>query len=105
MAREVGALEGALVRPQLRYSAADGTVQVTLPGGAPPQAIDARELRRRCRSPSNRPDELPADLVPLDMVPMGNYAVSVGWSDGHQSLLPYRSFVEGWGEEGGEVPP
>ena len=56
------------------------------------------QLRRRCCSPSNRPDELPADLTPLDLVPMGNYAVSVGWSDGHQSLLPYRSFVEGYGE-------
>ena len=46
---------------------------------------------------ANRPDELPAALAPLDVVPMGNYAVSISWSDGHQSLLPYRSFVEGYG--------
>ena len=96
--REVRALEGADPRPQLRYDASDGMVHITLPGDAPPQSIDAIELRRRCCSPSNRPDELPADLTPLDLVPMGNYAVSVGWSDGHQSLLPYRSFVEGYGE-------
>ena len=61
-------------------------------------ALHAVELRRRCCSPSNRPDALPAELTPLDLVPMGNYAVSVRWSDGHQSLLPYRSFVEGYGE-------
>ena len=99
MVREVRALEGADARPQLRYDASDGMVHITLPGDAPPQSIDAIELRRRCCSPSNRPDELPADLTPLDLVPMGNYAVSVGWSDGHQFLLPYRSFVEGYGEQ------
>ena len=53
--------------------------------------------RRACRSPSNDPDNLPDDLSLLDSVPMGNYAISVRWSDGHQSLLPYRSFIEGYG--------
>jgi hypothetical protein len=95
---QVRALEGAGRRPQLRYDASDGMVHITLAGDAPPQSIDAVELRRRCCSPSNRPDALPAELTPLDLVPMGNYAVSVRWSDGHQSLLPYRSFVEGYGE-------
>ena len=42
------------------------------------------------------PDELPPGLQPLAFAPLGNYAMSVKWSDGHQSLLPYRSFVEGW---------
>ena len=74
-----------------------------LPGdeGQPPeqQSIDPYALRRQCRSPSNRPDELPDGLAPLDFVPMGNYAVSVRWNDGHQSFIlhiPYASFVEGW---------
>jgi len=35
--REVSALEGAVVRPQLRYDATDGMVHITLPSGAPPQ--------------------------------------------------------------------
>ena len=77
--------------------------RVLLPGdeGQPPeqQSIDPYALRRQCRSPSNRPDELPDGLAPLDFVPMGNYAVSVRWNDGHQSFIlhiPYASFVEGW---------
>ena len=70
-------------------------VLVLLPGGGI-QTIDAYALRRLCRSPSNRPDELPPDLAPLEFAPLGNYAMSVRWSDGHQSLIPYRSFVEGW---------
>ena len=56
------------------------------------------ELRKACRSPSNDLDNLPAELYPLDSVPMGNYALSVRWSDGHQSLLPYRSFIDGYDE-------
>ena len=37
-------------------------------GGQPPeqQSIDPYALRRQCRSPSNRPDELPDGLAPLD---------------------------------------
>ena len=84
---------GATERPQLMYSSAKRTVLIALPDGSQ-QSISPHELRRRCRSPANRPDELPDALEPLDFVPTGNYAVSVRWSDGHQSLLPYASFVE-----------
>ena len=57
------------------------------------------ELRKACRSPSNDPDNLPSDLYPIDSVPMGNYAISVRWSDGHQSLIPYSSFIVGYGQK------
>jgi len=91
---EVGAL-ATLSLPQVLYLSETSSVQIALPDGSM-QSISPIELRRRCRSPSNTPDQLPPDLAPLDMVPMGNYAMSVRWSDGHQSLLPYASFVDGW---------
>eukprot|EP00954_Amorphochlora_amoebiformis_P028089 1389948-Amorphochlora_amoeboformis.AAC.2 len=27
-----------------------------------------------------------------------NYAVQIVWNDGHNSLMPYRSFIDGWEE-------
>jgi len=90
---EVTSLEGRVL-PQLFYSQEEGQVIVATPDGSI-QRITPHDLRRRCRSPSNTPDALPDALVPLDFVPMGNYAVSVVWSDGHQSLLPYASFIDG----------
>ena len=91
--REVEALPG-VVLPQLFYLKAEKTILVGRPGSTEPQRIRPAELRALCRSPTNRPDHLPDDLEPLDFVPCGNYAVSVRWSDGHQSMLPYASFVE-----------
>ena len=75
------------------------SVQVLAEGsadGSELQSITPIELRRLCRYPSNDLDAIPQDVYPLDMVPMGNYALSVRWSDGHQSLIPYASFVEGY---------
>ena len=92
--RELDALR-AVAKPTCMYSSEQQLVLVLLPGGGI-QTIDSYALRRLCRSPSNRPDDLPPNLAPLEFAPLGNYAMSVRWSDGHQSLLPYRSFVEGW---------
>ena len=90
---EVTGLEGKRL-PAMFFSTEEQMVVIAVPDGST-QRIAPHDLRRRCRSPSNRPDQLPAKLAPLDFVPMGNYAVSVMWSDGHQSLLPYSSFVDG----------
>jgi DUF971 family protein len=79
-------------RPALFYASDQQLVLIALPDGSQ-QFISPHQLRRLCRSPANRPDALPEHLEPVDFVPMGNYAVSVRWSDGHQSLLPYASFV------------
>jgi len=92
--REVRALRSTVL-PQCLYLSESNTVEIRCEDGEH-QSITPIALRKLCRSPSNRPDELPADLYPVDLVPMGNYALSVRWSDGHQSLLPYASFVEGW---------
>ena len=91
---EVSAIKRA-PPPTCFYSSADNLVLIAIADGSM-QKLSPVELRRVCRSPANNPDALPADLAPLDFVPMGNYAVSVRWSDGHQSLLPYSSFVEGY---------
>ena len=66
-------------------------------GEAAEQRIAPADLRRRCRSPANQPEAIPDDIYPLDIVPTGNYAVSIRWSDNHMSLLPYASFVDGYG--------
>ena len=34
--------------------------------------------------------------MPTSLVPLGKYALSIVWSDGHQSLMPYRAFVDGY---------
>ncbi len=54
--------------------------------------VDENSGRARSRPPP------PADVVPLTLKRTGNYALAVGWSDGHQSLFPYRAFVPGYGD-------
>lgn len=92
--KEVSGL-ATLQLPGLLYSEDENQVLIALPDGSM-QRISPIDLRKKCRSPSNTPDNLPADLKPNDFVTMGNYAVSVFWSDGHQSLMPYSSFVPGF---------
>lgn len=92
--REVRALS-SVVLPQCCYMSDSNTIEILCEGGSK-QSISPVELRTLCRSPSNQPDAVADDIFPVDMVPMGNYALSVRWSDGHQSLLPYSSFVSGW---------
>ena len=91
---EVCALESRVL-PQLMYFGEQNLVHVVTPGGEV-QKLTPRELRSVCRSPTNDMSRVPEDLAPLDFVQMGNYAVSVRWSDGHQSLLPFSAFIEGY---------
>ena len=98
---EVQALS-SLELPTVIYVEDKQKVYIVLPDGSQ-QAITPIDLRRNCRSPSNDMASVPEDLFPLDIEPMGNYAVSVRWSDGHQSLLPYRTFVAGYPYESAAV--
>jgi len=75
----------------VHFDAAANEVVATIGGerfGLAPLA-----LRRKCRSPVNDPERCPLDLAPVEIEPMGNYAVSIVWSDGHQSLFPYATFT------------
>ena len=37
-------------------------------------------------------DSVPDDLIPTSITVMGNYAVNIQWSDGHDSIIPYKQF-------------
>jgi len=38
-------------------------------------------------------NKIPADINPVEMIPLGNYAVGISWSDGHSSgIYPYSMF-------------
>lgn len=91
--KEVSSLATVML-PLIVYSEEDKLVHALLRDGSE-ETISPIELRKLCRSPTNNPSNLPADLHPLQMTPMGNYAILVTWSDGHRQLQPYRSFVHG----------
>ena len=63
--------------------------------------IDPYELRIKCLCAACvsevdgrqilKPNEVPRDVHPTNMVKKGNYAVAVVWSDGHNSsIYPYE---------------
>jgi DUF971 family protein len=40
-------------------------------------------------------DDVPADIKAKEVTPLGNYAISVKWSDGHNSgIFPYKRIME-----------
>ncbi|MCX7818868.1 MAG: P-loop NTPase [Kiritimatiellae bacterium] len=64
--------------------------------------ISPRRLREACGCAecAQRRAPPPAAVEPAGIEPMGNYAVSVGWSDGHgPSIYPYEA-LEALGEAG-----
>lgn len=95
--------KGRLHRPEISFSP-DAGIRVKLNesrGGS----IRPAELRRRCRCANCveeftgrqllRPEQIPDNVYPLRIQPMGNYAVAIQWSDGHSSsIYPYEVLME-----------
>lgn len=69
-------------------------VELTWPGGVK-VAVPSRRLRELCPCAGCveeftgkkllDPATIPADIRPLAIDPVGNYAVQIRWSDGHES--------------------
>ena len=77
--------------------------------GAKELAFDPRELRLACECALCRHEftgekilqekDVPEDVKPVSIKPMGNYAVSVVWSDGHSSsVYAYDKLFEMYNE-------
>lgn len=99
------------LRPSVVYLPAEHIIAVSTFAGegaeeGPRQEISPAALRRQCRCamcveeftgrPILRPEDVSEDVKPIEIGATGNYAVGITWSDGHKSLFPYKSFVEGY---------
>ena len=106
---EVEALRaGGSPHPAIRFEESTGMLVFEEDDGAgnvaTSQSVSAVELRQACRCaacveeltgrPLLDPNSVPKDIKPVSTSPVGNYAVSINWSDGHPSLYPYASFLD-----------
>ena len=86
-------------KPEVRFETGRGIVY-SLDGEE--GELSPADLRRGCRCAACvsemtgekvlRDEEVSEDIVPDQISPMGNYAVSISWSDGHSSIYPYEMF-------------
>ncbi len=120
--REVAKLrhDRSRLRPSVSYQPAEHAIVVALQGPEGEgeeerrQVIAPAALRRQCRCAMCveeftgrqllRPEDVPESIKPVEIGAVGNYAVGVTWIDGHKSLFPYASFVEGWEGDKGPRP-
>lgn len=97
---------GGLVAPTVEFDEENGEIAVRTSTDGPVQRVWPATLRRQCRcalcvdemsgAPKLDPTTVSESIKPMTMSPVGNYALQVTWSDGHESLYPYRRFVENW---------
>jgi Mrp family chromosome partitioning ATPase/DUF971 family protein len=84
-------------KPQARFEAGKGIVFTD--GSHAEQVLKPADVRRGCRCADCinemtgekrlRDEDVPDAVVPNQISPLGNYAVSVAWSDGHSSIYPF----------------
>ncbi len=101
MVREIAKVtHGGIARPEVTFETGKGIVCKL---GDDTRTIPAADLRGACRcahcvneftgEQQLDPATIPADIEPKQIEPMGNYAVSIGWSDGHDSIYPYEALL------------
>lgn len=102
LVRELSKLmHGGLNTPEVGYNKNDGIlIQIK----DEKFKINPRKLRLECRSALTRDEftnkmlikesDIPDDIYPLSINPVGNYAFGVNWSDGHSSLFPIDQLVD-----------
>ena len=94
-------------RPSVVYNENDNTIDISTPPlFAEKQKLHPPDLRRQCRCAVCveeltgrqilQPEDVSEDTKPVEngIHPVGNYAISIDWSDGHKSLYPYSAFVK-----------
>lgn len=105
--REVAKVQhGGLKAPEVVFDAESGDILVTREGSEHVQRIWPPTLRRQCRCAlcvdemsgvvTLKPEDIAETVKPNRIGKVGNYAIDVSWSDGHESLYPYSRFVDDW---------
>lgn len=101
---EINALgQSSKQRPTVSYHPSSG-IELQL-GDQRHGYIVPATLRRTCRCATCveefsgkqllRPEDVPENVYPVRMQPMGNYAIAIQWSDGHtSSIYPYDMLKE-----------
>lgn len=101
--REVAKVaHGGMTIPEVVYEAGKG-IRYKAPGGED-QYVTARALRLACRCAACiseytgeqllDPATVPADVRPDKLSHLGNYAVTIAWSDGHNAIYPYDALAK-----------
>jgi DUF971 family protein len=100
--------------PEAIDVAPDHALVVTWPG-SPPMRIPARALRDGCPCASCveeftgkkllDPSTIPADIRPVGISAVGNYAIQIEWSDGHGTGLYTWATLRAIGERGRAPEP
>ena len=86
--------------PKIGYNKKDGII---IAKDGQDYLINPKTLRLECRSALSRdeftgeslikPSDIPDDIYPVSMNPVGNYALGINWSDGHSSLFPFDTIL------------
>ncbi len=102
MVRELGKSRAGRELPEFSYDASDVTLH--WPDGTETR-VDNRTLRASCQcaicvdeytgEPTLDVDSIPSDIQPKAVEKVGNYALSIDWSDGHTTgFFPYSRIRE-----------
>lgn len=102
MIRELGKSRAGLQHPEVHYDT--DQVSLTWPDGTT-DTVDNRTLRASCQcalcvdeysgEQKLEVESIPADIHPRSVDTVGNYALSIEWSDGHTTgFFPYKRIRE-----------